>query len=213
MAMSGGKFGPFLAAFPPLDRQPVDATLLAADVQGAFGVPAPADLVAFWREVGCGAFAGGELVFFGREGDPPPGSLVGWNREPFWRDLLPIPTDGGPVFFAEDCFGSQLGFRYTPEGVCLPVILTLGTVTLYKLAPEFARLFEEVLIERAAITDPEHLAAAREGVGDLPPGHWYCPIVSPLVGGSARAGNFTAMTRRAFAATTIAEWRATQSPP
>src|SRR5262249_25295401 len=91
---------------------------------------------------------------------------------------------------------------------CVPVLLCLATVELFLMAPEFGRLFPEVLIARDTVIDPEHLAAARQGVGSLPPGHWYCPIVAPLVGGSARPSNFMAMTPGAFAAATVEEWRA-----
>jgi len=98
------------------------------------------------------------------------------------------------VFFGENCFGDQIGFRYTAEGICLPMLLALATVELYRMAPDFDRLFPEVMTERYAMTDPEHLAAARQGVPTLPPGHWYCPILSPLVGGSAEPHNFMAMT-------------------
>ena len=58
-----------------------------------------------------------------------------------------------------------------------------ATVELFRMAPEFGPLFSEVLTERDAVRDPEHLAAARQGVGPLPPGQWYCPIVSPMIGG------------------------------
>jgi hypothetical protein len=191
----------------------VDADALASDVRAALGVAVPADLVAFWRDVGSGSFADGELYFFGQEETATHESLVSWNRQPFWRDLLPVPNEGGPVFFATTCFGDQLGFRYKPDGKCLPVLFSLATVESYILAPEFGRLFQEVLTDRYAVTDPEHLLAARQGVGELPAGKWYCPIVSPLVGGSASAGNFMAMTPKAFAATTIAEWLALGSAP
>jgi hypothetical protein len=201
------RFVQFLAAFPPLDCRPIEADALAADVRATFGVSVPADLVAFWREIGCGSFADGELFFFGRDDSESRESIVGWNRQPFWRDVMAAPTEGGPLFFAESCFGDQLGFRYKPDGTCLPVLFALATVELYIMAPEFGKLFPEVLTERYAVTDPEHLTAAREGVGGLHPGHWYCPIVSPLFGGSAKPSNFMAMTPKTFATVTIAEWQ------
>jgi len=53
------------------------------------------------------------------------------------------------------------------------MLLALATVELYRMAPDFDRLFPEVMTERYAMTDPEHLAAARQGVPTLPtPGHW-----------------------------------------
>jgi hypothetical protein len=206
--MPEGPFLRFLTAFPPVCQQPVEADFLAEEGQEAFGVPVPSDLVAFWREVGCGTFADGELFFFGRDAIAGRESLVAWNRQPFWKEVMRAPSEGGPVFFAETCFGDQIGFRYSSDGACLPVLLALATVELYRMAPDFGQLFPEVLTERYAITDPEHLAAAREGVGALPPGHWYCPIVSALVGGSAKPSNFMAMTPTVFASVTIAEWQA-----
>ncbi len=211
--MAEGRFDRFLAAFPPLRQRTVDADALAADVRAAFGIDAPPDLVAFWREVGCGSFADGELYFFGRDADATRESLADWNRQAFWRDVLTAPRSGGPVFFAETCFGDQLGFRYRPDGACVPVLFALATVELYLMAPEFGRLFPEVLTERDAVTDPEHLAAAKQGAGLLPLGQWYSPIVSPLVGGSAKPHNFMAMTPKAFAVATIAEWQALASAP
>jgi hypothetical protein len=210
--MADGRFGRFLAAFPPLDRHAIDADATAADVRATFGVPVPDDLVGFWQEVGCGAFADGELLVFGRGSVAARDGLVDWNQQPVWRDVRVPPSESGPVFFAETCFGDQLGFRYEPDGTCKPVLLALATVELFILAPAFGRLFPEVLTDRYAVTDPEHLAAARQGAGALPPGHWYCPIVSPLVGGSAKPGNFTTLTPNVFAAITIAEWQALGRP-
>jgi len=206
--MAEGRFDGFLAAFPPQHRRPVAAAALAADVRAAFGIDCPPDLVAFWQEVGCGSFAEGELYFFGRDADETRESLADWNRQPFWREVLPPPQEGGPVYFAETCFGDQLGFRYRPDGACIAVLFTLATVELFVVAPEFGRLFPEVLTDRFAVTDPEQLAAAKQGVGVLAPGQWYCPIVSPLVGGSAQPHNYTAMTPKTFAAVAIAEWQA-----
>jgi hypothetical protein len=205
--MAESRFEAFLAAFPPQRRRPVDATALAADVRTAFRIDCPPDLVAFWQEIGCGSFADGELYVFGRDAGEERESLADWNRQA-WREVLPAPQDGGPVYFAETCFGDQLGFRYRRDGVCIPVLFALATVELFVMAPEFGRLFPDVLTDRFAATDPEHLAAAKQGVGVLPPGQWYCPIVSPLVGGSAQPHNYTAMTPKTFAAVTIAEWQA-----
>lgn len=206
--MAGGSFDRFLAAFPPSRLQTVDAVGLPLDIRSAFGVEVPQELVAFWREVGCGSFADGELYFFGRDGDDSRESLSEWNRQPFWRDVFPAPSDGGPVFFAETCFGDQIGFRYRSDGACVPALFALSTIELFRLAPEFGTLFTEVLTERDAVTDPQHLAAAKQGAGSLLPGQWYCPIVSPMVGGSAAPHNFMAMSPKAFVVATIAEWQA-----
>lgn len=202
-------FQPFLAAFPPHRPIPVDAVGLAAEVRSALGVQAPPQLVEFWGEVGCGPFGGGELYFFGQGGpaDLREG-LVAWNNRPFWRELFPPPKEGGPVFFAETCFGDQLGFRHAEGGRCVPVLLSVATVELFRMAEGFDRLFEEVLVERFAVTDPEHLEAARRGAGPLPEGQWYCPVVSPLFGGSASPTNFMVMSPAAFMAATVAEWKA-----
>jgi len=82
--MVEGDFAAFLTAFPPLDRQPLDAEALAADVESAFGVQVPTALMSFWREVGCGSFADGELHFFGSDKIAGRESLVTWNQSPFW---------------------------------------------------------------------------------------------------------------------------------
>jgi hypothetical protein len=206
--MPESRFDRFLAAFPPHRLRPVDAGSLVAEVRAAFGVDVPPDLAAFWGEVGSGPFADGELYVFGRDADEARESIADWNRQAFWRDVLPAPSGGGPLFFAETCFGDQLGFRYRQDGTCIPVLFALATVELFVMASDFGRLFPEVLTDRFAVLDPEHLAAARQGVGPLSAGQWYCPIVSPLVGGSARPHNFTAMTPKAVAVATVAEWQA-----
>jgi hypothetical protein len=54
-------FARFLAAFPPFAVYPVDADELRATVVAVIGVKPPPMLVEFWRHVGCGAFADGEL--------------------------------------------------------------------------------------------------------------------------------------------------------
>src|SRR5689334_7922037 len=103
--MQKTRFDRFLSAFPPLTQRTVDADALAADVRVKFEVDVPADLVAFWREIGCGTFADGEMYFFGRDADSARESLVEWNDQSFWQDLNVVPRKGGPVFFAETCFG------------------------------------------------------------------------------------------------------------
>jgi hypothetical protein len=210
--MAEGGFDRFLAAFPPGRLRTVDSVALASDVRSTFGVEIPPELIEFWTQVGCGAFADGELYFFGRDGDESRESLAEWNSQTFWRDVFPAPTDGGPLFFAETCFGDQIGFRHRPDGACVPVLFVPATVELFVMAPEFGPLFAEVLTVRDAVTDPEHLAAAKQGVGPLPSGQWYCPIVSPLVGGTAKPDNYMVMSPKAFVVVSIAEWRALGCP-
>jgi hypothetical protein len=151
-------FSEFLSAFPRGDlHRAVDAQALARQIESAFEVEAPAELVRWWEEVGSGYFANRELYIFSEEKNGRD-SLVEWNSNDFWRVLFPPPVDGGPIFFAENCFGNQLGFRYD-GGRAIGYLLDADTFEAYRVSEDLHDLFTQVLTERYAFTNPDLLKA------------------------------------------------------
>lgn len=199
----------FLRAFPRDDRnwQPIDAAYLEAQVQDAFAVTVPSALVEFWERVGAGYFADRELYVFG-DGKVPMDRdcLVEWNRKDFWLEIYPRPSQGGPVFFAETCFGDQIGFRWEGEQ-CPAVLFVPETFEAFVLADSPRSLFASVLDERYACTDPDRLRRVAARLGPLPEGMHYVPNVSPLVGGSDDADNFTVETPNVHMRTALALYK------
>ena len=105
-------FDPFLAAFPrdAESWRETDAEYLRDAVREAFEVTVPQMLETFWSVVGAGYFGRDRDLYFFGDGRTPMdrAPLVEWNRKDVWDDIYPKPKDGGPLFFAETCFGEQL---------------------------------------------------------------------------------------------------------
>ncbi len=201
-------FTRFGYVFPPSDIAPLDPEALSRSVATTFGVPVPQALTAFWAHFGAGYFGAQELYFFG-VGDSDD-ALIPWNRAPFWPSVYPAPHEGGPLFFAETCFGAQLGFRYERE-FCFIVLFVPDTFEAFRVAHSPEELFQSVLLDPGALEDPNHLRSVRARHGLLPRGFHYAPVVSPLVGGSDAPDNFMPLPRRVHLVTAIAEHEALAS--
>src|SRR5438046_1188706 len=96
-------FRAFRAAYPPDSRihRLMDGERLARLITAEFGVRVPAELVAFWSEVGAGYFGQRELYFFDDgEGGMPRPSILEWNKQAFWSQRWPRYRPGQLVFFA-----------------------------------------------------------------------------------------------------------------
>lgn len=213
-------FAAFQRAFPPAasDRQSLTAPA-AADVVARFGVAFPPELIEFWNVVGPGYYGDNELYFFGANDAAHDAAsqtnrrnLIAWNELPLWRKILPPPCEGGPLFFAETCFGEQLGFRYD-AGRCLAVLLILDTMESFLLAQDLTELFEVTLTHRFAVTDPDRYQAVRARLGRLPPNKHYAPIDFPLLGGTGDAENFRIEDPTVHLATTVAVYEAIKLLP
>jgi hypothetical protein len=204
------QFKEFLTAFPPdpTELGEVDGSSLVKMIEDHFEVPVPDIIVDFWAEVGCGYFANRELYVFGD--DPMSASrdsLIVWNSLDCWARILPRPREGGPLFFAETCFGAQLGFRWD-QGAAIGYLLDLDTQEAFRVADDCRALFAEVLVDRYAFTDPALLEGVRRTAGTLPVGMQYAPIVSPLVGGALAPDNYHLETPYVHLCTSIATWEA-----
>jgi hypothetical protein len=197
--------GRFLSSFPRTSETSlVETEDLARQVTSAWRVEVPDDLRLFWQSAGAGYFGNRELLFFGME-DSGRG-LLRWNTEEFWSSVQPPPDAGGAVFFAENPFGEQLGFRWV-NGECQIVLFVVDTMELF-LVCEIRDLFKNVLVEKAAITDVPRLHRVRSKLGIQPSDTHYAPIVSPLIGGSDDVDNFEVEAPRVHFISTIATWRA-----
>jgi hypothetical protein len=203
-------FSRFLRCYPP-DRglgATVDVESLARDVRTHFKVRVPPALLDFWAQVGAGSFADGELTFFGdgrKRLDRD--SLVAWNQIDDWAKILPRPSRGGPLFFAETCFGDQLGF-VCEAGVYRAILFGLDNFAIRYVGRPFDRLFRRVLSERHALVDARRLRQLRRKLGPLPRGMHYAPIVSPLLGGSDDPRNFHFETAHDHLVSALAAFKA-----
>lgn len=185
-------FRPFRAAYPPDDRthRRVDGERLARLITAEFGGPVPAKLVAFWSEMGVGYFGQRELYFFDDgEGGLPRPSIIEWNKKPFWAERWPEYRPGQLLFFAETCFGDQIGFS-SHDDMFSVLLCCFDTGENYLVTQSFQTLFEEELAEPHFIYDPDRLAAIKEKLGPLPDGMHYAPIVPSLLGGSSHPRNY-----------------------
>lgn len=208
--MGGLDLGGFLRAFPPdpETHAAVDAESLSAEAKREFGVEVPPELKALWSTAGAGYFGRRALYIFGQHREPSyRASFVSWNLEPFWREIYPPATMEGPLFFAETCFGEQLGVRFGREG-CVPMIFLPDTFEAFVGARTLREFFENVLVRRDAITDPDRLARVGAALGPLPVGKHYAPIVSPLAGGGDETENFHLETPNVHLRTAAATYRA-----
>ena len=203
------RFSGFLAAFPPEQGMQwrIDADSLVVAASEQFGVHVPEAVIQFWRVVAAGYFGGRRLFFFG-DTSTPRDLLTTWNARGFWRDIFPEPGAGGPFFFAETCFGDQIGFRWE-AGRCKMILFVIDTYESFVLAEDDWVFFERVLRDSDALVDPGRLSAVRNHLGELPPGMHYAPIVSPMVGGSSDAENFNLETPLAHFVTAVATYKAT----
>jgi hypothetical protein len=193
----------------PFGMTAEEALRSATDVSRELRVDIPAELQEFWVRVGTGYFGWRELYFFGHDAGERD-SLIAWNRKDFWRGINPAPSEGGAVFFAETCFGEQLGFRYL-DGRCQVVLFLIDTFETFIIANDFGSLFESVLVERGAVDDPALTDALLKRLGAVYPGMHYAPIVSPLLGGSSHPDNFHTETANVHFRTAIATWQEVQS--
>ncbi|TAL21348.1 MAG: hypothetical protein EPO01_11445 [Aquabacterium sp.] len=183
-------FDGFLKAFPVEEKtQKVNVSVLKDYIEGFCGVMIPPQLLTFWEMIGCGYFGRRSIYFFGSEPDAPRESLQDWNGKDFWRKIYPPAIDGGPVFFAETCFGDQLGFRWD-DGRCKFLLFCVDTFDAFVVATDGRELFDVLLTDQYALMDERRYLEVRSKLGGLEAGMHYAPIVSPVLGGSGEAINF-----------------------
>ncbi len=202
-------FDEFAAAFPadPLFTSRVNEPDLTAYCGRVLEVAVPSELRSFWREIGSGYFGDRMLYFFGDDQkNLPRDSFKIWNEKDFWRLVYPAPKQGGPVFFAETCFGDQLGFRWE-SGECLFVLFVVDTFEAFVVAKNGAELFEMVLGDRYALVDIERHSGVVSQLGELPPGMHYAPLLSPMLGGTGVSENFCVETPNVHLRTAIETYR------
>jgi hypothetical protein len=217
-------FAKFLTVFPPEAKglRPMDGEALAKAVTSRFRLPVPAALRRFWSEVGWGYFGDRTLYVFGEpdfcasgsggsDGPMPRDSLLGWNGKDFWDDIAKVfPMDTRrPFYFAETFDGVQLGHRYEAAGDRYTVeLFVVDTFQAFVAADSFEELFRDVLVERAALGDPEHTGNMLRRLGPLPDGMHYAPIVSPLIGGTTDPANHHFETPNVHFRTSLATYLA-----
>jgi len=198
----------FLSTFPPEGSAPIPVNhdQLTSFTTKHLRVEVPQELQSFWRNVGSGYFGDRALHVFGSATQHRDSYDI-WNTKDFWPEIYPPPEHGGPVFFAETCFGAQLGFRWE-NGQCIYVLFVIDTFEAFRVASTGDELFEHVLSDRFALMDEAHWAGATQRFGTLSAGMHFAPIVSPLVGGTGSPGNLCQESANVHFRTAIATYRA-----
>lgn len=199
----------FADTFPPVSDTivPVDSRALAHRVSSEFRISLPPELVEFYRHHGAGYYGRNEICLLGLQ--PLMGGrddLIAWNKSSFWAEIFPQPVDGGPLFFAETCFGDQIGFRWE-GGQAIPLIFAVDTFESFVIGDTLKDALETALADPDLI-DQARLTSISARLGPLPFGQHFTPIVSPMVGGSDAPDNFDIISPRIHLHTALATFRA-----
>lgn len=198
-------FEHFSRSFQKDDKklEKVDYKELERFVTFKLGVPVPEILINFWKTMGAGYFGDRMVYFFGDDaGDGQRDSLAEWNNKDFWRHVYPSPDQGGPVFFAETCFGDQVGFQWE-NGKVTYVLFLIDTFESFTLANSDAEFFDNIMSDRYALVDEDRYHSVLNRIGRLKDGMHYAPLVSPMLGGSGSSDNFCLETANVHFRTSI----------
>jgi hypothetical protein len=206
-------FPEFLCAFPDVDGGlQINGAELASRVQQEFRIVIPEVLVAFWSQVGAGYFADGEIYFFGDASKDGRDCLITWNKMDFWSTIFPPPREGGPFFFAETCFGAQLGFR-SDCGKAVGCLFEVDMLETLRVSDDLESMFKTTLADRHVFCDSGLLNSVKKLLGSSRGGMHYAPIMSPQVGGRPVPENYHFETPNVHLRTSIATWKATHGLP
>ena len=183
-------FEKFKTTFSPEQSKiSVDTVSLAQFAKETLQINIPVAVLAFWNEMGSGYFGERMLYVFGDEVlKRPRDSFQDWNTKDFWAKIYPFPREAAPGFFAETCFGNQIGFRWEGDQV-IYLLFCIDTFEAFVIARSDSELFEEVLGDQYAFEEEGRLRAVRKALGDLRDGMHYAPVVSPLIGGENKVEN------------------------
>lgn len=206
-------FDGFRLAFSPdpASRTRVDLAAMVSHCS-VLGIKIPILLQEFWEEFGSGYFGEKLIYFFGSDSSAARDSFQEWNGKDFWRDVYPPASKGGPIFFAENCFGDQVGFRWE-NGVVKFVLFCVDTFDAFLVAEGDDSFFRVIMSDKYALLDREVYHRVRRALGPLADGMHYAPIVSPMVGGSDSSENFASETPNVHFRTAIATRSAIRGEP
>ena len=189
-------FNIFLKSFPKSEKHnyPVNIELAKECITDYFKIVVPDSLLEFWDRVGSGYFGANDLYFFGDGSvQMPRESIFEWNNRKFWHSIYPKPKDGGPFFFAETCFGDQIGFRYENDKIII-LLFVIDIFESFVLSHDFDHFFSGVLNDKYALVEPSLLNSVNKKFGHVTDGMHYSPIISPMIGGNLDSDNFTMET-------------------
>ena len=203
-------FEKFISAFPSEDslHRAFDISKISVFMHRDLGVCLPKEIEMFWEAFGFGYFGHRMLYFYGDGSESQArDSFQNWNTKDFWQSIYPSPRDGGPVFFAETCFGDQIGFRWDGSE-CVYVLFCIDSFEAFNIAKDGVDLFNNILINRFTLVDEERFNSVSARLGPLRTGMHYAPLVSPLIGGSGNSDNFCFETPNVHFRTAIATFQA-----
>ena len=116
------------------------------------------------------------------------------------------------MWFAETCFGDQLGIRWEGRKE-IPILFSMDTFESFVVADSVRSLFEETLADPFGLIDPVRWESVRRALGPLAESAHYAPVVSPLIGGTASESNFVMIDATVHLRTAMAEYGAINEIP
>lgn len=204
-------FNKFRLACPVVAaNESINTDVLVNNIKIEFSVSIPEALILFWKEFGSGYFADKILYVFGDSNQQPRDSFITWNTKDFWQKIYPSVKDGGPLFFAETCFGDQIGFRQE-EGEVIFILFCVDTFESYIISKNSDEFFSEILSDKYCLLDEGLYKAVFKKLGEIEIGMHYAPIVSPLFGGKGDVENFAFETPNVHFRSAVANYIALNS--
>lgn len=175
------------------------------EVERLFSLAVPSELQKALNVLGYGYSKKQELLIFGGENSSR--SLVEWNKELFQLGIFPPPSEGGPLFLAENCIGAQYGFR-KENGKVIYLMFDPNTFESFVIANSDNEFITEISSDEDLVTLNGSVYPILESKGPLKAGYHLAPFVSPMHGGSLNPDNWTLAPAKAHIATSLAEFRA-----
>jgi hypothetical protein len=176
-----------------------------SEIDSLLDIAVPSDLQKLLNELGYGYSQRQELLIFGDESSSRP--LIEWNRELIQLGIFPPPSDGGPLFLAENCIGAQYGIRRENNKV-IYLMFDPNTFESFVIANNEREFLSEISMDKVLITLNGSVYPILDAKGPLKAGYHLAPVVSPMHGGSLNPDNWGLASAKAHMATSFAEFKA-----
>jgi hypothetical protein len=176
-----------------------------SEIDSLLDIAVPSDLQKLLNELGYGYSQRQELLIFGDESSSRP--LIEWNRELIQLGIFPPPSDGGPLFLAENCIRAQSGIRRENNKV-IYLMFDPNTFESFVIANNEREFLSEISMDKVLITLNGSVYPILDAKGPLKAGYHLAPFVSPMHGGSLNPDNWGLASAKAHMATSFAEFKA-----
>lgn len=157
--------------------------------QQRLGCRLPAPLTAILTRQNGGSFNSGVLHLMGACRPYRHADLVTWNNPHDWKAAFAGFDLAGYIFFADDAFGNQFGFRHDDvDGSVWRFDIQMGEFT--EIAPSVAAFLDEVVVTDGSwLLGADLLESFRESGAALQTGQHLSLIMPGLLGGSMEPEN------------------------